>query len=951
VLEFVRRWKDAPPSERGFVQSHFLDLCHVLGQPTPQEADPTGAFYTFEKGVEKTSGGHGFADVWRRGYFGWEYKGGHADLVAAYRQLQNYAEALENPPLLVVCDFHRFEVHTRFTNMVARVYAFTLGDLLKADPVAGTALPALEVLRAVFTAPERLRPGETRAGVTKDAAEKFASLAIGLQRAGGDPVRVAHFLMRVLFCLFAEDIGLLPDRLFSKLVEATRHRPTGFEQQLRQLFAAMATGDYFGTEAIAHFDGGLFADDEAFVFSVDDMGVLAGACRLDWSSVEPAIFGTLFERSLDPTKRSQLGAHYTSRDDIMLVVEPVLMAPLRREWAAVQGRAQALIERSNAAKQTAPTRASRQRDQDARTALRQLLLGFVGKLADLRILDPACGSGNFLYVALKQLMDLEKEAIAFAGASGLSSLVPLVGPSQLYGLEVNPYASELAQTTVWIGYLQWLHDNGFGYPSDTILKQLHNIQQRDAILALDEQGRPVEPEWPQADIIIGNPPFLGDKKMRADLGDAYVERLRALYAGRVPGGADLVTYWFERARALVQTGVAKRAGLLATNSIRDGTNRRVLDRVKSSGDIFMAWSDRPWMLDGAAVHVSMVGFDNGTEPVKTLDGAVVAAINPDLTATVDLTTARTLPENAGLCFLGMMKAGPFDIDGATARAMLAAPTNPNGRANADVVKRRLGGQDVTGRPRDSWVIDFGVDMPEGEAALYEEPFEYVHTHVKPERETNNRDRLRMRWWLYGEARPGLRRALGGLQRCIVTPEVAKYRLFVWMDTAVIPDHKLHVIARSDDYCLGLLHSRMHELWSLKQGSTLEDRPSYASSRTFETFPFPWPPGKEPVNDPRVEAIAQAARELVAKRAAWLNPPGVSESELRRRTLTNLYNERPTWLDLAHRRLDAAVFDAYGWPLDLTDEQVLERLLGLNLERAKVGEAGPVPDVSSHDFLA
>jgi type II restriction/modification system DNA methylase subunit YeeA len=265
--------------------------------------------------------------------------------------------------------------------------------------------------------------------------------------------------------------------------------------------------------------------------------------------------------------------------------------------------------------------------------------------------------------------------------------------------------------------------------------------------------------------------------------------------------------------------------------------------------------------------------------------------------------------------------------------MLSAPLNVNGRPNADVVKRRLGGHDITGRPRDVWIIDFGTEMSEEEASLYEAPFQYVLTHVKPLRMENRRPRFKRKWWLHGDPRPGLRAAIRELRRCIVTPEVAKHRLFVWMDTTVIPDHKLHVIARDDDYFFGVLHSQIHEVWSLRIGSTLEDRPSYSSSRTFETFPFPWPPGQESPNDPRVEAIAAAARDLVAKRDAWLNPPGASEADLKKRTLTNLYNQRFTWLDLAHQRLDRAVFDAYGWPPDLTDEQILERLLALNLERA------------------
>ncbi len=364
-------------------------------------------------------------------------------------------------------------------------------------------------------------------------------------------------------------------------------------------------------------------------------------------------------------------------------------------------------------------------------------------------------------------------------------------------------------------------------------------------------------------------------------------------------------------------------------------NRPVLERILTSGNIFMAWSDRPWSLDGAAVRVSMIGFDDNQEPQHTLDGEPVQQIHADLTGESNVASALCLKENEGLCFLGIMKGGPFDITSEEARKMLSRPINPNGKPNSDVIKRRLGGQDITGRDRGGWLIDFGVNMPEGEAALYEWPFEYVKKHVKPLRDENRRQRTKERWWIHAEARPGLRRAIANMSRCIVTPEVAKHRLFVWMETAVVPDHTCHVIAREDDYCFGLLHSRPHEIWSLSQGAWLGvgNDPRYSSARTFDTFPFPWPPSHEPKYSPLVEAIAAVARNLVHLRNAWLNPPDTTESDLRRRTLTNLYNQRPTWLDDAHRALDQAVFAAYGWPYPLTTPEILSRLLTLNHQRA------------------
>ena len=931
IPEFVARWQRSTLSERAAAQSHFIGLCEVLGERSPAEVDQEGNTYTFEKGVTKTAGGDGFADVWMRSHFAWEYKGKHKDLNAAYQQLLQYREDLDNPPLLVVCDLDRFEIHTNYTDTRKEIFAFELADLTENQPTATCSLPPLEVLRALFTDPGRLKPGQTTEQVTEAAAAQFSRLAESLRSRGVPSERAAHFLMRLLFCLFSEDIGLLPDKLFSRLVESNMQRPGEFTKRLRQLFGAMS-GEQgsFGEHDIPYFDGGLFSDDEAYDLTRDDLAVLALSSMLDWSSIEPAIFGTLFERGLDPDKRSQLGAHYTSEADIRLIVEPVLMEPLRRRWAEVEQKATDIIEKSKTLQKAGQTK--------ARKALSDLLMGFAAELSKVRALDPACGSGNFLYVALKQILDLEKKVSVFAASNGLSGLLPRTSPEQLFGIETNVYAHELASVVVWIGYIQWQHDNGFHFGSHPILRPLENIKLMDAVLAYDDKGHPVEPTWPDADVIIGNPPFLGDKKMREGLGDKYVDDLRDLYDGRVPGGADLVTFWYERAREKVETGHTKRAGLLATNSITMMGNRPVLQRIKETGDFFMAWSDRPWVLDGADVRVSMVGFDNGSQKERQLDGVAVAAINSDLTSAADVTQARVLDEDNGLCFLGVMKAGQFDISAEIAKSMLEVPLNPNGRPNSDVVKPRLGARDITARSSNSWIIDFGVNMPQEEAALYQLPFEHVVENVKPIRAETRRKRTRERWWIHGEARPGLRKAIKGLKRCIVTPEVAKHRVFVWMDTSIVPDHTCHVIARDDDYMIGVLQSRVHQTWTLAQCSWMGvgNDPRYSSSRTFETFPFPWPPGKEPRDDRRLEAIASAARELVRKRDAWLNPPDASAAELKKRTLTNLYNENPSWLQDAHRDLDEAVFAAYGWPNDVKDPEILARLLQLNAERASQG---------------
>jgi type II restriction/modification system DNA methylase subunit YeeA len=928
VPEFVSRWQRSTLTESAGSQSHFIDLCNVLGQPLPAEVDQEGNSYTFEKGVSKTSGGDGFADVWMRGFFAWEYKGKYKDLGAAYQQLLQYREDLENPPLLVVCDFNRFEVHTNYTNTQKQVFAFELADLIPNKPTADCELPPLEVLRAVFTDPGRLRPGQTTAEVTEGAAAQFSKLAESLRERGVPSERAAHFLMRLLFCLFSEDIGLLPEKLFSRLVETNLNRPADFTKRLRQLFTAMSNENgAFGEHDIAYFDGGLFSDDEAYDLTRDDLAALALAAQLDWSSIEPAIFGTLFERSLDPDKRSQLGAHYTSEADIRLIVEPVLMKPLRRRWSEVRKQAEEIVEKLKSQQKAAHTK--------SRKALSDLLQGFANELSEVRVLDPACGSGNFLYVALKSILDLEKEVSVYAASNGLSGLLPRTSPEQLYGIEINVYAHELASVVVWIGYLQWQHDNGYNFGSHPILRPLKNIKMMDAVLAYDEKGQPIEPEWPGADVIIGNPPFLGGKKMRTELGDSYVDALFAVYEGRVAREADLVCYWFEKARKLIAEHKALRAGLLATQGIRGGANRKILEAVKKSGEIFWAQSDRDWILDGATVHVSMVGFDDGTQKGRILDGRPVPSVNSNLTSEIDLTKARTLDENADLSFMGDTKGGHFDVDGDTARSMLSEPINPNGRPNSDVIRPWINGSDIAGRPRGMWIIDFGVDMPESKADLYEAPFEYVKRNVKSARMSVKRDAYREKWWIHSEPRPAFRKRVSGLKRYIATPRVSKHRLFAWIGTNVLPDSALIAVARDDDYMLGILHSRVHELWARGMGTQLREVESgfrYTPNTTFETFPFPWPPGKEPTGDPRIGAIAAAARELVEKRDAWLNPPDASAAELKKRTLTNLYNENPTWLQNSHRQLDEAVFAAYGWPNNVTDQDLLGRLLALNAER-------------------
>jgi type II restriction/modification system DNA methylase subunit YeeA len=966
--EFITKWKLASNlKERSASQSHFNDVCALIGEKTPVEADPDGTWYTFEKGACKIGGDKGWADVWKKGYFAWEYKGKQKNLTAALAQLQKYAIALDNPPLLVVSDMETIVIHTNFNNCVHEEHRITLDDLETPE--------ALQKLKWLFTDSKRLKPEATTETVTKHAAAAFAKVAQRLRDQGFEGRRVAHFMTKLVFCMFAEDIGILPDKVFNHILEAAETQPQKFAGKVKNLFAAMKGGGDFGYVDIPWFNGGLFDDDDALPLDRDGVKLILQAARLDWSQIEPSIFGTLFERGLDPSKRSQIGAHYTDPESIRRIIDPVVKEPLEAEWGKTKREIETLLT-------TGGPSTPKKLLKDAAAKFER----FLRRLCSFRVLDAACGSGNFLYLALVELKNLEHRVRLEGETYGFHRSFNEVGPQNVIGIEINDYAAELARVTIWIGEIQWMIRNGFGAPSDPVLKRLEHIENRDALLNSDGS----EAEWPSADCIIGNPPFLGNKKILSELGQSYASRLREVYKGRVPGDADFVTYWFEKARAEIEVGKARRAGLVATNSIRGGANRKVLERVCSTGRIFCAWSDEPWINEGAAVRVSIVCFEAKSAPDSVpyvvaepepcygasvrFNDSTAAEIFPDLTARQDgtvslnMTAVKPLAENKRICFMGTTKVGPFDISADLARPWLTLPTNPNGRPNADVVRPWVNGMDITRRPSDTWIVDFGCDMTETQAAFYEAPFEYVRRQVKPGREKNNREAYRCSWWIHAESRPGMRSALNSLSRFIATSRVAKHRLFVWLDKVVVPDSAVIAVARDDDVTFGILHSRFHELWSLRQCTWLGagNDPRYTPTTTFETFPFP--PGLTPniparqyASDLRAQRIATASKGLVELRDNWLNPPEwvnrvpevvpgfpdrvvpVNEHaarELKKRTLTNLYNLKPQWLVQAHRKLDEAVAAAYGWDADISDDEALRRLLELNQKRAVAAVARP-----------
>jgi hypothetical protein len=1012
--DFIRKWRGVELSELAASHDHFNELCELLEVGKPTDEDPKGEWFAFEKPVPKggKAGGAGFADVWRKSCFVWEYKRKNKfnTLAAAIAQARDYAAQLDNPPLAIACDIDEIQVRTLFTGSVSVTHTVRLADL---NDVAKR-----QLLRHCFTDPQSLRPDITAQAVTEEAARKFATLAQNLRerrdRIGQlhDARRVAHFLNKIVFCLFAEDAGLLPGNVFSAIVEEALRDKSGLSHMLADLFDKMRTGKgYFGAVRIPWFNGGLFDDDDVLELLFPEVQTLSEAMRLDWASIEPVIFGTLFERGLDPARRKEMaglfdaaaakpakgrrkkteptsaaalplrggataaqrslgkgvGIHYTDPATIMKIVEPVVLRPLAAEWETVKA---AIAQAKGTAKKD------------------DLYLGFRERLGAFRVLDPACGSGNFLYLALRRLKDFDRRVEQEAQALGATAdpRGQRITPQTVLGIEVNPYAAELARVTVWIGELQWQMVNGYGVTRQPILGKLENIENRDALLNADGS----EAQWPSATVIIGNPPFLGTKRLIRGLGEQYAEGLRKAYEGRVSRFADLVCFWFEKACDQVKQGKLEYCGFVSTNSIRGGKNRLTLDRIATECAIFDAWSDEAWILDGAAVRVSLVSFcgkDRVPSVGRYLDGELADEINPDLTPRlggvgVDLTLARKLAENESIAFIGSQKSGAFDIEGSTARAMLLEPVNPNGHFNSEVIRPWTNGKSITGRDPDYWIVDFGMEEQEAKCALFQSPFQYLVKHVRDSRLGNkgvSAADLAEKWWLHWRPRPEMRHALRNLRRQIITPRVAKHRLFVWRSTAVLADSATVSIAREDDVSFGILHSLIHELWTLRLCTWLGvgNDPRYTPSTTFETFPFP--EGLTPniaaasyMND-GARRIASIAANLNELRENWLNPPDLvkrepevvagypdrilprslaAEEQLKKRTLTNLYNERPTWLANAHRDLDRAVAAAYGWPEALADraqpenpdaadrkaaeEEILKRLFDLNQERARAG---------------
>jgi hypothetical protein len=1030
---FIERWSRAEASERANAQLFLSELCDLLEVPRPSNTHADG--YTFEYPVKIPLGdgslGDGRIDLYRRNAFVLEAKQ-YADsipksdsarvmeqagvylpvkksgplrgsgawddaMMKARGQAERYARSLPDghatPPFLLVADIgHTLELYADFTQAGKaylpypdpRTFRIRLADLAEEN--------VRDRLRQVWLDPLSLDPSKISAAVTREIADLLATLAASLERSGHQPKLVGEFLTRCLFCMFSEDVGLLPKDSFLHLLESLRERPEGFVPKLRQLFSEMQTGTEYSVilnQKLLRFNGGLFEEASVLALDAIQIEILIRAATADWKNVEPAIFGTLLERALDPNERHALGAHYTPRAYVERLILPTIVEPLRSTWESV--RTAAVVH------------AQAGRMEEARKEIR----AFHDQLCKTTILDPACGSGNFLYVALEHMKRLEGEVLDASADFGENLLLDLathsVDPHQFLGIELNPRAASIAEMVLWIGYLQWhFRTRGQTLPEEPVLRRFHNIECRDAVLAwdgepqpvLDEAGQPVtvwdrkshkidpvtgrevpdesqrtpllsypnprHAEWPKADYIVGNPPFIGSKRMRECLGDAYVDAIQTAWP-EVPQSTDFVMRWWHHAACLLKNEKIKRFGFITTNSFGQTYVKRAVES-HLEGDrpisIVYAIPDHPWVdsTDGASVRISMTvaesGIKNGlleqvaTEEKGDTNGAAVTfnksfgRITASLRTGVDLNTAVELLSNADLCAVGMKTIGrAFQVDHQIALGLgLGHVRNIN-----LYIRPYLNGRDLLQERRGIYIIDFYGLTAEEVMSRFPAAYQHLLVNAKPERDQNRNQQFAKTWWVIGHPRQIFRNFTNGLSRYIATVETSTHRIFTFLDISTTPDSTLVTFGFNDAFQLGVLSSRIHVVYALAAGGRMGmgNDPRYNKSRCFDPFPFP------ECGDSLKARIRSLAEELDAHRKRV-------QAEHPTLTLTGIYNvlealrEGHTLtakekvihdqglvsvLRQLHDDLDAAVANAYGWPADLSDEEILTRLVALNAERA------------------
>jgi hypothetical protein len=1016
--------------------------------PQPAQADNQQNAYVFERRVDMFSSSGksspGFIDLYKRDSFVLEAKStgkkvgsGGLDLALerAYNQAEGYIKNLpsfeKKPPFLIVTDVgHVLQVYSEFSCSGSTYTAFPDQNSfrIKLDDLAKPEIQ--ERLRAIWLDPHSLDPSKKAALVTREIATHLAGLAKSLEQRHSAE-QVGTFLMRCLFTMFAEDVGLLPEKLFTQLLEKLKDKPESCAPALKNLWTLMDKGGFEGAtmEQIKRFNGGLFADADALPLNKEQIELLMKASLADWRFVEPAIFGTLLERALNPKERHKLGAHYTPRAYVERLVMPTVIEPLREEWKNVQAAA-VLLEQQELEKPKAKASKSRKKTSEAI----ELIRAFHTKLCGLRILDPACGSGNFLYVTLEHMKKLEGEILDFLQQLGFAQTAlemesVSVNPQQFLGIEVNPRAAKIAEMVLWIGYLQWhFRTHGNVAPPEPILRDFHNIECRDAVLTWDSvepvrdnagqvvtrwdgvtmkvhpvTGKDVPDEtarvevlryvnprkavWPKADFIVGNPPFIGNKRMRTALGDGYVDALRATWTD-VPDSADFVMYWWHKAAETVRTTDTQRFGFITTNSLRQTFNRRIIENHLEANpplSLIFAIPDHPWVDadEGAAVRITMtIGTKNsafgtlyivknelktGSDEIQVILERQEGIINPSLDIGLNIALLKSLKSNSNIVYQGIIPLGDgFKLD---QKGLESLGFKINELPN--VIHSYIIGMDIVRTSKSKWLIDFHGYTENQVRSIYPVLYQHLYNTVRPIRLQNRESSRRDQWWLFARSNEKLREAKKSLKRFIATPDTSKYKPFVFIDADTLPDAQVYCICSDDAFILGILESASHQLWLKFTAPTLEDRPRWKPAAVWNPFPFPAP----------TEAQKTKIRDLAEQLDAHRKRQQAAHPEL---TLTNMYNVLEklrlgetlndkekithqqgliTILQELHDDLDRAVFAAYGWddlapqlvgkagattPLPdkpeeqaQAEEELLSRLVALNAERAAEEAQGQI----------
>ncbi|MGB7405075.1 MAG: DNA methyltransferase [Pacificimonas sp.] len=1019
--EFIDKWAHCGGNERANYAQFLNDLIGVLGladTPGAAQADGTLGDYQFEGPVAGGSakGNKGFIDLYKRGHFVLEAKqsqltveqAAQPDLLEpdanaprtaagatydrlmneAYAQAKRYAVNLPSdhpwPSFIIVLDVGRaFEIYFDFAGNGRgyryfpdrKSYRIAIEDLRDAE--------TRKRLTAIWTDPRSIDPRLVTVEATRKVARELARVSQRLEEeqgfAKGDAVQrsvgieeTSLFLMRILFCMFAEDIGLLPKGSFTAFLERTRTDDEQFKRGLLDLWDNMGRANlserwtFALNEQVRYFNGSLFSEPQYFRIVQELRGNLILAAKQSWTNVEPAIFGTLLEQALTPEQRSKLGAHYTPRAYVEMIVHWTIMDVLTPEWEAVQAEIEPIGARERLGK----------------------LRAFHDRLAAVRVLDPACGTGNFLYVAMEALLALEAKVIETIEALG-GAARSRIGPAQFYGLEKNPRAAKIAELVLWIGWLRWQHGNDPDSIEEPVLGQKANINfgqpgGYDAVLAQDETGapdleNPRQPDWPEAEFIVGNPPFIGGKDIRAELGGDYAE---ALWAGNpnVPKSADFVMQWWDRAADLLRGPGSPlcRFGFVTTNSVTQEFSRRVIAQhltAETPLALVMACADHPWTKatkDAAAVRIAMTVAERGERDGTLLEveheGALdtdkpdvdlaeaMGAVSSRLSLGADPSSAARLKSNFGLASRGVQLIGSGFIVTPSEAEQLGLQTR---EGLADHIRPYRNGRDLLQRSRGVMVIDlFGLSDREVRQR-FPEVYQHLIAHVKPDRDKNRRKTYRENWWIHGEPRGDLRPALENLSRYIVTVETAKHRIFQFLPIEILPDNKLTCLATEDAMHLGVLSSRVHQAWYLANAGMIgmyQEKAVWVKATCWEPFPFP-----DATPDQRQE-IGDLAEELDATRRQVLDEPVDLLGKPSNFTMTEIYNwreriaageeltgadhERATaaraWIiDDLHKKIDAAVARAYGWETGLAPAEIVARLVALNAERAAEEAEGKV----------